>query len=166
MNKILYSTIILASLWACSGKQTQETAEQGETVVEATAQNNIGVPVDVNTTLTLTALEEQMVSSDSLADVTVTGIVSDVCQKKGCWMNIKKADGTEMKVTFKDYALFMPKDLAGKEVTIHGIAKNEEIPVETLRHYAEDAGKSKEEIAAITAPKTDLTFEADGVLIK
>jgi hypothetical protein len=38
--------------------------------------------------------------------------------------------------------------------------------VETLRHYAEDEGKSKEEIAAITEPVTEYTFEAVGVIIR
>ena len=35
----------------------------------------------------------------------------------------------------------------------------------TQRHYAEDAGKSKEEIEKITEPKIAYTFLADGVLI-
>lgn len=37
--------------------------------------------------------------------------------------------------------------------------------IEDQRHYAEDGGKSKEEIAAITEVKRTLAFEADGVLI-
>jgi hypothetical protein len=42
----------------------------------------------------------------------------------------------------------------------------EELDVATLRHYAHDAGKSKEEIEKITEPQTSWTFEAVGVLIK
>jgi hypothetical protein len=38
--------------------------------------------------------------------------------------------------------------------------------VAELQHYAEDAGKSKEEIAKITEPKLELTFVADGVIVK
>jgi hypothetical protein len=34
-----------------------------------------------------------------------------------------------------------------------------------LKHYAEDAGKSKIEIAQITEPNYDLGFTADGVII-
>jgi hypothetical protein len=34
-----------------------------------------------------------------------------------------------------------------------------------LKHYAEDAGKSEEEIAQITEPSYDLGFTADGVII-
>ena len=71
----------------------------------------------------------------------------------------------EMRVTFKDYAFFMPKDLAGKHVVVDGYAYVENTPVDVLRHYAEDAGKSKEEIAAITEPKREVSFEAFGVII-
>jgi hypothetical protein len=60
----------------------------------------------------------------------------------------------------------MPKDLAGKEVVIHGKAMKKEIPVSELQHYASDANKSKEEIEKITSPEIQLSFEADGVLIK
>jgi hypothetical protein len=38
--------------------------------------------------------------------------------------------------------------------------------VEDLRHYAEDEGKSKEEIAKITEPLVELAFEAEGVIIQ
>ena len=71
----------------------------------------------------------------------------------------------DMRVTFKDYAFFMPKDLSGKKVVIDGYAIVETTPVEVLRHYAEDGGKSKAEIDAITEPKRELAFEAAGVLI-
>ncbi|MDA9847118.1 DUF4920 domain-containing protein [Flavobacteriaceae bacterium] len=40
-----------------------------------------------------------------------------------------------------------------------------ETSIEDLRHYAEDAGASAEDIAAIVSPKVSYNFEADGVLI-
>ena len=40
-----------------------------------------------------------------------------------------------------------------------------ETSIEDLRHYAEDAGASDEDIAAIVSPKVSYNFEADGVLI-
>jgi hypothetical protein len=71
-----------------------------------------------------------------------------------------------MRVTFKDYGFFVPKDSKGKEVVIEGIAMRKVTPVDELRHYAEDAGKSPEEVAAITEPVQELAFEAVGVLLK
>jgi hypothetical protein len=95
----------------------------------------------------------------------VSGVVESVCQVKGCWMKVKMSDGQSMRVTFKDYGFFVPKDLAGKTVVFEGTAKTKTTSVDELRHYAEDAGKSKEEVAKITEPKTELTFEANGVLV-
>jgi Domain of unknown function (DUF4920) len=104
--------------------------------------------------------------ADKLENVKVTGTVNAVCQSKGCWMNIASEKGeTPMLVKFKDYAFFMPKDLAGKKVVMQGYAFKEVTDVPTLRHFAEDAGKSKEDIAKITLPKEEYKFMANGVLI-
>ena len=81
-------------------------------------------------------------------------------------MTLNLENGEEAMVKFKDYGFFMPKDISGKEVILNGKAFVNEVPVDEQRHYAEDAGKSKEEIAAITQPKKTYSFEADGVLIK
>ncbi|MDT0556770.1 DUF4920 domain-containing protein [Patiriisocius hiemis] len=90
--------------------------------------------------------------------------VNEVCQNKGCWMKMDMGD-IEAMVKFKDYAFFMPKDLAGEEVIVGGKAFVSEMSVEEQQHYAEDAGKTKEEIAAITEPKRTLSFLSNGVLI-
>lgn len=95
----------------------------------------------------------------------VVGEVESVCQVKGCWMKLKLDNGETMRVTFKDYGFFVPKDIAGQKVIVEGVAKTKTTSVAELQHYAEDAGKTKEEIAKITEPKTELTFVADGVLV-
>ena len=91
--------------------------------------------------------------------------VNEVCQAKGCWMTLNLGDGDEVMVKFKDYGFFVPKDIAGKEVIINGKAFVNEVSVDEQRHYAEDAGKTKEEIALITESKKTYSFEADGVLL-
>ena len=92
--------------------------------------------------------------------------INEVCSKKGCWMKLDLADGTETMVRFKDYGFFMPLDANGREVVVNGKAYVTETSIEDLRHYAEDAGKTKEEIAKITQSKVEFAFEADGVLMK
>jgi hypothetical protein len=113
---------------------------------------------------------DQMLTQFAGKDTLVTkvvGTVEGVCQKKGCWMNIvsENPDQPSMFVKFKDYGFFMPKDIAGKKVVMEGYAFKEITPVDELRHYAEDEGKSKEEIEAITEPKEELKFLASGVLL-
>ena len=96
----------------------------------------------------------------------VEGTVESVCKVKGCWMKVKTTDGQTMRVSFKDYGFFVPKNIEGKTVVLEGTAKQSVTPVAELRHYAEDAGKSKAEIANITEPEKALTFVADGVIVK
>lgn len=96
----------------------------------------------------------------------VEGTVESVCKVKGCWMKVKTSDGQTMRVTFKDYGFFVPKDIVGKTVVVEGTAETSTTPVADLRHFAQDAGKSKEEIEKITEPEKALTFVADGVIVK
>ncbi len=96
----------------------------------------------------------------------VKGTVMSVCQNKGCWMKISpEGGGKSVFVKFKDYGFFMPMDLAGSQVVMQGRAYISETPVAELRHYAEDAGKTKEEIEKITEPAKDYKFTATGVVI-
>ncbi|CAM1343995.1 DUF4920 domain-containing protein [Tenacibaculum amylolyticum] len=92
--------------------------------------------------------------------------INNVCKKKGCWMKVPVSDTEEVMVRFKDYGFFMPLDSKGKEVIVEGKAFVKVTPVDELRHYAEDAGKSEEEIAKITEPKKEMAFLAHGVLLK
>lgn len=96
----------------------------------------------------------------------ITGKIKEVCQAKGCWMNVALDSGNEVFVRFKDYGFFVPKDAADKTVYMNGLAFLEEMSVEDQKHYAKDSGASEEEIAKITEPAYILRFEADGVLIK
>jgi hypothetical protein len=97
--------------------------------------------------------------------IEVEGEVSAVCQAAGCWMTINLDNGETMRVTFKDYGFFVPKNLAGTKVVFKGIPEVTETSVSDLRHYAADAGKSQEEILKIMEPEITLTFVADGVLV-
>ena len=90
--------------------------------------------------------------------------VNEVCQVKGCWM-LLDIGGEEAMVKFKDYGFFMPKNIINKEVIVNGKAFISQISVDEQRHYAEDAGKSDDEIAKIIEVKKTLSLEADGVLL-
>ena len=103
--------------------------------------------------------------SNNRFDGKITGKVVEVCQEKGCWMKVQRLNGEQLMVKFKDYGFFMPKNIVGKEVVLEGEAIVKEVSVKQQKHYAEDAGKSKEEIALIKKPKKELQFVANGVLV-
>ncbi len=95
----------------------------------------------------------------------IKGEITAVCQMKGCWMRLKDAENNELFIRFKDYGFFVPKDAAGKTAVLKGKAFIHTTSADELKHYAEDAGKSKEEIAKITEPEQEYRFLADGVII-
>ena len=96
--------------------------------------------------------------------VRLHGKILKVCPKKGCWMMVKDGD-VEVRVTFKDYKFFVPLDSAGRDVAADGLVDFKVVSEAERRHYAEDAGASAEEIAAIKGDKTELAFVADAVQV-
>lgn len=158
--------LLVFGLMSSCGSTGQATADTttDENAVAKEAHQSFGADFEPADVVAYEDLAGHVTEADSLS-VVVKGKVSDVCQAKGCWMNITQADGAEMMVKFKDYGFFMPKDIAGREVIMNGKAFYRVTPVDELRHYAEDAGKSQEEIAAITEPKRELAFLADGVIL-
>jgi len=98
------------------------------------------------------------------AEVKVKGKVVEVCKAEGCWLRMETASGPMM-VKMKDHAFMVPVSMNGKTVVVDGTAELKETSVETLKHYAEDAGKSKEEIAAIKEPKKEIVLQARGILV-
>lgn len=161
MRRLIFA-ITAISLIAFSCKDKPETPK------EIAAYESFGKEIIADDALPVTRMAEHyksMAVGDSINSKMVA-IVDEVCKSKGCWMKLDLEDGNQVMVKFKDYGFFVPKDIDGKEVIINGKAFVSEVSVEEQRHYAEDAGKSKEEIAAITEVKKTYSFEADGVLLK
>ncbi len=156
--------VLFVVLTACGSSQQSAATEEAPVATEEVAgtfgANFMAKEVVPANALLTSYSENQLV--DTLK-TTLQGKVNEVCQAKGCWMTIAAGNGEEMMVKFKDYGFFMPKDISGREVVMHGMAYYQITPVDELRHYAEDAGKSAEEIAEITEPKRELRFLADGV---
>lgn len=152
MKKIILSlAVCLLSVFAYA----QEANFAGQSFGDGVKKGDVITTAEVNAKL----------GEQTKADMKVTGVVTLVCQKKGCFMNLEMPNGETMFVNFKDYGFFMPKDIAGKKVVIDGFAERKVTSVEDLKHFAEDAKKSAEEIAKITKPKKEIVFEAKGVVI-
>lgn len=158
-NLFAYSLILITCtlVFSCKSQKSQIT-DLG---------TNVGAAVVNPKPIGFSQLLDKMNSQDTVK-TQLKAKVEGVCQVKGCWMNLVPTEGTadeSIFVKFKDYAFFMPLDLAGSNVIVDGIAYREVTSVDELRHYAEDEGKSPEEIAKITEPAEELKFMADGVII-
>lgn len=129
------------------------------------SSGNFGENITKKGAVSVKKIPAKMKDSGEL-EIKVKGKITEVCQAKGCWMTLDMGNDELIRVKFKDYGFFVPKDAAGKTAVIDGIAKKEIIGVGELKHLAEDAGKSQQEIDAITESKEELTFMAKGVIIQ
>ncbi len=163
MKNLLFLLFVIAGLVACNNAPTEET----EVVEEETAMEvdsiNFGEPVDPSGAMSFEELLAAMDGKDSLEAKVVVNVES-VCQKKGCWMDVAGDSSEEVvKVTFYDYGFFVPLDFDGSKAVVEGVAYRQITSVDELRHMAEDANKTEEEIMAITEPQEELRFVATGV---
>jgi hypothetical protein len=169
MKKIVFFLTALLTIVACKDAKTNEktTEKKQETKTAEIAYASFGDKIDAKDVLTTAQINDKynnLKVGDTL-NLKFTSNINTVCAKKGCWMRLDLGEEKEVMVKFKDYGFFMPLDAKG-EVIVNGKAFVQETSVDELKHYAEDAGKSVEEIAKITAPKKTLSFVADGVLLK
>lgn len=165
MKKLLSLIAVISLLAACS-PATQQDGQKAEANADTPASGgfaSFGEKIEDEGAVQSDALFTSLEGQDS-AYVKVSGTIDQVCQAKGCWMTMPVGEES-MRITFKDYGFFVPKDASGKNTVVEGIITKQVTDVETLRHFAVDAGKSPEEVEQITEPKVEYTFEAVGVLI-
>jgi hypothetical protein len=152
---ILFSVIVMAAI----GVQAQPPK------VPADAGASFGEKTTVENAITVDQLFANMQSAEKKAmPVKLKGVVTEVCQMEGCWIKVKSPNG-DMMVKMKDHKFTVPVILNGKTIVIDGMAEEKLTSVEQLRHFAEDAGKSKAEIAKITEPKKEILVQAKGILV-
>lgn len=172
MIKFSFQLLILVFLWSCN-TTTTPTEQAENSTVEATKQQQpavsedgtYGAKISGENPIDGPTLVNMLNEKDSVW-VTLKSTIVASCQHSGCWMDLDLGDDHLVKVSFKDYAFFIPFDSKGKTATVEGYALRELILVDMLKHYAEDDNKTREEIDAITEPELAYTFEAIGVIIK
>ena len=160
MNKLFTLVLICLMVLNCNKKNPARIA----VVMKSVTYFPYGSSFKIDSVISKEDFITQMVNESDTLDLVMEGTIKEVCSKKGCWMRLRLPDDQELMVRFKDYGFFVPTDASG-EVIIKGQAFKTQISVEDLRHYAQDAGSSKAEIATIIQPKTTYGFTAEGVLL-
>lgn len=158
MKKILLATLLLGAFATVNAQDVNRpSAVEGQTY---------GAKIKSKGAVDIKKLPELLAADDDKkVNVKIKGKVLDVCKKKGCWVNLELDDNSTVFVKMKDYAFFLPDDAVGKYIVLEGEASEKVTSVNELRHYAEDAGKSQEEIEQITEPKKEIRFMASGIVV-
>ena len=91
--------------------------------------------------------------------VLVKGEAVAVCEKRGCWVNLKsdKEATKALRVKVEDGEIVFPMTCLGKEVQVEGVVEKMVIPVETLREAGKKAAEAKGEKfdpASVKEPRT------------
>lgn len=157
-------TLILSMAFLVFACATEGTSEEKEETVEMASYGP--VEVDIEKAISVEDMIKDFESKTGETEYTFEGELTEVCSKAGCWVNINKGDGETFMVRFKDHFTIPTDTEIGKTAYFHGLLYRDTVTVDLLRHFAEDAGKSQEEIEAITEPKFELGFEADGITFK
>lgn len=148
--KVAFLLSLVLGLFACSNVKNVKT-DFGEIRVTNTDVISIAELVNI------------MDKSKTPYTTTLKAPLSAVCQNAGCWVQVAKPDGKALTIRFKNHFTIPPSTPIGTESLIHGVAYWDTVSVKALRHYAEDAGKTMDEINKITQPEFKLNFEGDGI---
>ena len=93
--------------------------------------------------------------------VVVEGFVEKACERKGCWMTLSPTEGKPgIRVTFKDYGFFVPKDSSGMRARAEGVAVTKKLSKEDADHLAGEGApiRRNEDGTAV-----EVSFVANGV---
>jgi len=166
-----FKTILFAAAVSVSTLAfAQETSEKkfGPPAGNAVVGDTYGAVVVSNESkaITVDKLSKKLKKDNKKVEgIAVKGKVTDVCEKKGCWLTIQTEDNSQFFVKMKDYAFFVPTALKGKNVVLEGTAERKVTSIDEQKHYAEDAKKPQAEIDAITTPKEEIRFVANGIKV-
>ncbi len=155
MKKILLSILIVSIAFVSNAQPPAGDAKPGEWYGEKVNPEGAANIKDVAAKL----------GETGSIDTRIKAKIVDVCPKKGCWLRLQVNDSTTALVKMKDYGFFLPVAAKGKTVVIDGNVQVKTTSVAQLQHYAEDAKKSKEEIAAITKPEQEIHVLAKGIVV-
>lgn len=135
----------------------------GVAAAETSAPIPAGADFGAGLTLTRpTALTEVVGDPERFAQqpILVRGRVSDVCQRKGCWLMLSDGDA-QVRVHFKDYGFFVPTDSTGDEVFVEGLVTVETLSENAARHYQSESRRGNPD--RVDGPRREVVFTATGV---
>ncbi len=67
--------------------------------------------------------------------VRVEGTIGKVCEKKGCWMDLRQGE-TTVRIPMAGHSFFLPQDVIGHEAVVQGT-------VQLVGEYVEDAAEAE-----------------------
>lgn len=100
--------------------------------------------------------------------VQVEGTVSDVCPRRGCWIEVVGADGADIQIKVNDGDIVFPLSAMGKHIAVEGTLEKVEMTEEEARawkeHLAEEKGEEFDP-TTVTGPEVMWRLKGTGAEI-
>tara|TARA_B100001057_G_scaffold435699_1_gene466213 strand:+ start:66 stop:581 length:516 start_codon:yes stop_codon:yes gene_type:complete len=160
LSGLSISLFLVATVLA--GTESTTVLRLSEAVETGPNYEVFGAPMpDKTVGLSLTELIAQ--KQDYLGkEVRVSATITQVCQAKGCFF-IAMQDEKWARITFRDYAFFVPTNTANSRVLIEGIFSEAELSSTQAQHYQADLGSRDN--SADDGPSREYSIIASSVLI-
>jgi hypothetical protein len=153
------------------GPMKSEAATQPSTTKVAAADNGLTLGAGVK-------LEKSVSVDELLADplkhngktVRVEGMITDVCPKRGCWMNLAGSQpGQKLKYKVVDGEMVFPAESKGQWAIAEGVVAARQLTIEETKEQAEYEAKEygiPYDEASITKPKVSVRIDGTGAVIR
>lgn len=117
-------------------------------------------------------ISEVLESPDKFTDkeITVSGLIVDVCPKRGCWMLLASDEKFQtLRIKVNDGEMVFPLSARGRQGTAKGKLAGNKLTqnkaIKYYKHLAEEKGE-KFDPASVTGPVTIYMLRATGAAIK
>jgi hypothetical protein len=175
-KNLITSSLLIVSAAAIVGgcakdsKPAAAAAAEKQPVVSASGGYvSIGDPMKLSSAPVPVAAVLASPTSYTGKPIRIAGTVEGVCETKGCWINLSDPASNQklfVKFTCSDEGgRIVPMEAKGRPAIVEGTVVVKEISEADARHYAEDGGASKEEIAKIVGPQKQITVSSPSVQI-
>ena len=173
MHRNICAIVMVMGLFGTSCESNRGTANQAETPTDqaATAEAANRATPEAPAAEPQPAATEERLFGQALSNAELTplaqitadpsgfagkqikteGEIQQVCQRMGCWMEMRSPDGPAVRVPMYQHSFFLPKDVAGRHATIEGTVALRELPQAERDHLASEGAQVLASALEITA---------------
>src|SRR5262245_21654886 len=136
LARVLCILAISLSVAACGKASKSEAA-----ATKSSAGKTFGAGVKLTETTPIDSILKDPKSWDGKT-VRVEGMITDVCPKRGCWMELAgEQPGQKLRFKVTDGEMVFPLDAKGQRATAEGRVSVKELSIEDSKQYAEYQAK-------------------------
>lgn len=85
------------------------------------------------------------------ASISTSGEVARVCERMGCWMELKDPEAGNLRVPMAGHAFFVPQSIIGQKATVEGKVVVKKLSEEQIAHYRSEGMEATAQAVSLHA---------------